>query len=84
MADHKHRPTKHEIKAAVDLLASVEPITLARDVLAAAGCTGLVVGGQTPSGSSFLLSQPTTPQLRGMLREMCSNHAKERKAVSGG
>jgi hypothetical protein len=71
MAKNDKKPSKSEV--------ANEPITGARDVLEAAGCKNLVVGGTTPCGSSFLLTQPTTPQLRGMMREVIAKHAAERR-----
>jgi len=64
---------------AIALLASMDAIAAARDVLEAAGCGHLVVGGTTPDGTCFLLTQPTTPQLRGMMREVIAKHAKSRR-----
>jgi hypothetical protein len=67
-AKKTRKPTKREIKAALDVLAH-EPITGAMDLMHAAGCTGFVIAGHTPAGSGFCITNKTTRFVRGMVRK---------------
>jgi hypothetical protein len=79
-ATKKPKPSAKELKAARNLLASYNPIGEAAEVLKAAGCTGVLIAGDTKLGNHFCTLDPMHRVTRGMARKAMREDAERQKA----
>lgn len=81
MTTKQHKPDKREIKAAIALLASVDPITSCMEIMDAAKCTRYLFAGRTPAGSVFSVrgAGGTDRKVRGLIRENIKEDCEEQR-----
>jgi hypothetical protein len=75
------KPSKAEIKAAIKLLAGVDPISSCMDIMDAAKCTRYLFAGRTPAGSVFTVRgrRGTDRRVRGLIRECIKQDCEEQR-----
>jgi hypothetical protein len=75
------KPSKAEIKAAIKLLAGVDPISSCMEIMDAAKCARYLFAGRTAAGSVFAVRGRggTDRRVRGLIRECIKQDCEEQR-----